>query len=186
MDTILIEHLKKQIKYLNNSCNLYDDGDLDEAIRIAATLRVIMYDNNPRSPSLLQQLGIKQSYKILTQSSSFTLPGEVYNLNMGFYKNSVYKPNLGEGSSKKIILVDDWLNQKVVVLDEDTHITKLELIKAAAHKDGGAHVGTDEPDNYAKLKKFGIDEAQHFVALRQMAYEFLVSVKENVNLKSYL
>lgn len=185
MDAKLLEHFKKQIKFLKNSCKLYDDGDLDEAIRIATILRVLMYDTGS-STSLLKQMGIKDSYKILTQSSSLNISGEIYHLNMGLIKDGVLQPNFGKGVIQKIIVVDDWLKQNVAVMDENTKITKLDLIKAAAHKDGGAHVDMNEPDNYKKIKECGIDEIQHFVALRQMGYEFLVSIEENENLKAFV
>lgn len=50
----LINHLDRQLNFLEHSCWLYDKGFRDEGIRIATVIRVLMY--NGRGPSLLRQL----------------------------------------------------------------------------------------------------------------------------------
>lgn len=59
----LAEQLERQIKYLKNSARLFDEGDEDEAIRLATTLRVLLHDstNKESAPSLLRQCGIKDT-----------------------------------------------------------------------------------------------------------------------------
>jgi hypothetical protein len=54
----LDEQLKRQLKYLDNSSLIYDQGDHEEAIRLAVTLRVLLHDTT-NSTSLLRHLGIK-------------------------------------------------------------------------------------------------------------------------------
>jgi hypothetical protein len=56
----LRNQLNRQIKFLENSCALFDNGDEDEAVRLATTIRVLLHDTN-KSKSLLKQLGIKDS-----------------------------------------------------------------------------------------------------------------------------
>lgn len=53
------EQLARQINFLNRSCNEFDNGNHDEAIRMATTLRVLLHDTN-NSKSLFTHLGIKE------------------------------------------------------------------------------------------------------------------------------
>lgn len=50
--------LHRQFKYLANSAILFDEGDHDEATRLATTLRVLLHDT-AQSTSLLTHLGLK-------------------------------------------------------------------------------------------------------------------------------
>src|SRR5215210_4761385 len=55
------QELKKQLGFLRRSCQWYDNGEVDEAIRIAVPIRTIIHDTS-RSTSLLTHLnatGIK-------------------------------------------------------------------------------------------------------------------------------
>lgn len=66
----LREQLFRQIKYLNNSAALFDQGDHDEAIRLATTLRVLLHDTferngRPNSTSLLSLIGEKNRIKFV-------------------------------------------------------------------------------------------------------------------------
>lgn len=66
----LIEQLNRQLKYLNNSAALFDQGDHDEAVRLATTLRVLFHntykkDGKPNSVSLLSQIGIKDKIRFI-------------------------------------------------------------------------------------------------------------------------
>ncbi|MBI4829592.1 MAG: hypothetical protein HY804_12445 [Nitrospinae bacterium] len=54
----LENELNKQIGFLTSSSNAFDNGNYDEAVRLAVTLRVLLYDT-PKSKSLLGQLGRK-------------------------------------------------------------------------------------------------------------------------------
>lgn len=49
-------HLSKQLGFLGRSCEAYDAGYIDEAVRIATVIRVLVHDTN-RSNSLLKHLG---------------------------------------------------------------------------------------------------------------------------------
>jgi len=60
----LDEQLVRQFKYLDNSAYLFDEGDHDEANRLATTLRVLLHDTNS-SVSLLKQLGIKDALRFI-------------------------------------------------------------------------------------------------------------------------
>lgn len=55
------EHLHTQYGYLARSAELFDLGYVDEAHRLALTLRVLCHDGRPPSVSLLTLLGVKDS-----------------------------------------------------------------------------------------------------------------------------
>lgn len=59
----LIEKFNQQKKFLKQACQLYDNGDSDNAILIAGHLRNILYDKRS-SKSVLTQLGIKASLRL--------------------------------------------------------------------------------------------------------------------------
>jgi len=183
------KHLKRQLDYIDRSCKLYDEGYEDEAIRIATAIRVIMHDTR-NSTSVLKHLNCK-NIRVLSQSSSVILGGEVFFLNMGLIQSGKFIPNFGNGVLQKKILVDDWWNQIAFILDDSLKLTKKDIVLAATNKDGGAHVDSNIPLAYEELIKFGnprgidtelgnhFEEEKvinaHFTALRQMGYELLNS-----------
>lgn len=56
--------LVQQMGWLERSCRDFDSGHHDEAIRIATTIRVLVYDG-PNSTSLLTHLGIKHALRFV-------------------------------------------------------------------------------------------------------------------------
>jgi hypothetical protein len=46
----LIDHLRRQLEYLRRSCELYDAGHLDEAVRLAMVIRVLIHDTKKTNP----------------------------------------------------------------------------------------------------------------------------------------
>ena len=63
------EQLARQLRFMRNSCRLYDEGDKEEAIRIGTSLRVLMRDTTdqkgrPLSASLFSHLKAKHKIKI--------------------------------------------------------------------------------------------------------------------------
>jgi hypothetical protein len=59
MTTYRFQHeLKKQLSFIENSCMAYDQGQVNEAIRIATSLRILLHDT-ALSISLLTHLDAK-------------------------------------------------------------------------------------------------------------------------------
>lgn len=54
----LIKQLIRQLNFLKKSALAYDQGDHEEAVRMAVSLRVLLHDT-PKSHSLLSQIGLK-------------------------------------------------------------------------------------------------------------------------------
>src|ERR687895_2541857 len=55
------EHLKRQLGYLETSCKLHDEGNKDEAIRIAGAIRTLFHSTKRIKSVLshLKQPGVK-------------------------------------------------------------------------------------------------------------------------------
>jgi hypothetical protein len=57
--------LKKQLRLLEPSCNAYDAGDHDEAVRIATQLAIIVYDSG-KNHSVVSLPGVKGRIRLLS------------------------------------------------------------------------------------------------------------------------
>ena len=55
------EYLRMHLSFLANSAAAFDRGEMDEAIRMAVSIRVLFHDTG-RSTSLLMQLGAKDIF----------------------------------------------------------------------------------------------------------------------------
>lgn len=59
---MLKEKLEEQLNLLRNSCELYDKGKIEEALKISSTLRILFCDKDSNS----QQLKQKETIKLLS------------------------------------------------------------------------------------------------------------------------
>ena len=186
-------HLVRKLTFLKRSCESYDAGATDEAIRIATIIRVLIH-NTKTSTSLLKHLNAT-TINLLSTTSNIT-PNTVMYFGLGMIQlsgsNCRYFPSLDFGPVKEMIPVSQWWNQIVFVLDPQTRLSRRKIILSAANQDGGAHVDASLSKEYEALSSDGaighftygsnenkayqqpIQEA-HFVAIRQMAYELLHS-----------
>lgn len=144
----LSAHLKRQLIFLRNSVAAYDNGYVEEAIRIGVVIRVLCHDTQS-SVSLLKQMGQKATLRLVTTAKTLSNDvladmdfGELM-AGMTFGRTLEYDP-VPEGSPA--ILCDDWWEQPVFIRDKKAY-TRKDVVLSAANKDGGAHV--DNPD--AKL-----------------------------------
>jgi len=60
------EALATQLRYIHRSCELFDQGYWDEAIRIGTSLRIILNNGGGNKKSLLQHLGVNRKIKLLS------------------------------------------------------------------------------------------------------------------------
>lgn len=187
----LAAHLRRQINYLRRSCELYDAGHLDDALRLAVCIRVLVHDT-PKSTSLLTLMGIKSTVRLAT---SFDFSNK---LPAGFTPTSIIPlfANSAEGgvsapfelpSPLTFLTVDDWWSE--VVWMQGQSLSRKQIVLASANKEGGAHVDAEVPtsilelrrglSNVSSLKVNGVEvgtpENYHFVLLRQFAHELLHS-----------
>jgi len=187
--------LKRQLGFLARSCQSFDAGYHDEAIRIAQCIRVLIHDTN-RQKSVLTHL---QAKHIALTSSCLDIaarirPGMralVFN-GMGRFEmgpdGARYFPKLGDAGQRYDLPVEQWWTQTIFILDPNTFVSRKDVVLTAADKDGGAHVDAALTATYERLVESGdlgvfIDKlgsqvaisGHHYVALRQMGHEILDS-----------
>jgi len=194
--------LIRQFGFLSRSCQSFDAGFHDEAIRIAQCIRVLMHDTQ-RQKSVLTHLGAK--HQITLTSTCFDIASKVTDPTslafgsrpnmfngMGRYSfdpdGTQYFPKLGGGMFRSNLPVEIWWKQTVFILDSDTWVCRKDVVLSAAEKDGGAHVDAKLTPYYERLiesgdlgyfaDENGVDRpitGHHYVALRQIGYEVLSS-----------
>ena len=185
------DHLKRQLKFLERSCEAYDNGYIDEGIRIATIIRVLVH-NTSHSTSLLKHLNAT-TINLATNGldpapQSIMYIGGQIKLENGKIS---YGPNLGSSPFAGHIPLSKWWDQVVMVVDKGHRITRRQIVLGAANSDGGAHVDIKLDRAYAALARDGVlgviyqvsngvgsskpVSGAHLVSLRQMAYELLNS-----------
>ena len=70
----LSAHLKRQLIFLRNSVAAYDNGCVEEAIRIGVVIRVLCHDTQ-HSESLLQKMGQKATLRLVMTAK--TVPNDI-------------------------------------------------------------------------------------------------------------
>ncbi|HBO7920498.1 TPA: hypothetical protein N2B41_005746 [Pseudomonas aeruginosa] len=145
----LAAHLKRQLIFLRNSVSAYDNGCVEEAIRIGVVIRVLCHDTQS-SVSLLKQMGQKATLRLVTTaetlSSDLLADMDFGELMAGMTFGHTLEYDLVPEDAPAILCAD-WWEQPVFIRDKKTY-TRKDVVLAAANKDGGAHV--DNPD--AKLQ----------------------------------
>lgn len=184
-------HLVRQLNFLWRSCAAYDGGHLDEAIRIATVIRVLIHDTK-RSTSLLKHLNAL-GIGLSTTVSTMDRPDTVFLFGMGqgtFTANgSTWEANTNSTAIVRQLPLSEWWNQ-VVFIAGKIQATRKSLVLTAADKDGGAHVDAKLTMEYEALMRTGdrgwfhyqgedgafrpIMDA-HLMYIRQMGFELLNS-----------
>lgn len=193
--------LSKQLEYIERSCELYDHGHRNEAIRVATALRVIFH-NTSNSTSLLAHLNalhvdvassLSESTGICIERQGATLIDSRLakpHLSFDFPTTRFYfEPFLVDTNIAQIPLQRWWDGEVVAVVDGHSFSRKT-LILAAANKDGGAHVDGELPEDYRLLteaapiarliKEFmptsdiSVEDLHH-ATIRQIAFEVFAS-----------
>jgi len=189
------DHLRRQIGFLQRSADAFDAGYIDEAVRIATTIRVLIH-NTGSSVSLLKHLNATTIS--LLSSCDGASPSTPLYMGLGVPKvkndggtiKATYAPLL-DGPVKIYVPVSKWWDMIVYVLGSGARLSRKKIVLTAANKDGGAHVDSALTSEYEALARQGavgylmtstggnaneqpFTDA-HFVAVRQMAYELLNS-----------
>lgn len=182
------EQLKRHISFIKRSCESYDTGDKTEALRIAVSLRVLFHDTM-NSISLLKHLNIKRTLRF----SSTIGTGKNHTQLEG--KFMIYIPvmisprgvsvSLDRAGRSVLCSADEWWNE--VVMAQDGHFSRKDIVLSAANQDGGAHVDANPNKKTIELKegigtltiiKNGLEVTEeltdhHFPLLRQFGHEVL-------------
>lgn len=154
--------LRKQLQFLRNSSALYDQGFVEEAVRIAMTIRVLMHDTG-NSTSLLALMGAK-GIRLLTSAPELGSDVVAFMSPLTFIRAQMDNPvggpptidvvclPAGEAplSAGRALTVSDWWGEVVYAFMDGQSASRRTLVLAAANQDGGAHV-KKLPYLYAKL-----------------------------------
>lgn len=187
-----VNHLQKQFEFLKRSCNAFDEGFKDEAIRIATVIRVLIHNTN-NSTSLLKHLNAT-TINLLTTCEDPSENAIMYS-GLGIFRISPdsgeHIPALSDAPYKAFVPVSKWWSQVVFIMGSQNKLRRRDIVLTAANKDGGVHVDSELTEDYEKLTKVGalgyyihasniVVEIQpftnsHLVAIRQMGYELLNS-----------
>jgi hypothetical protein len=182
--------LKRQVDFIERSCEIFDQGHEDEALRIALSIRVLIHDTN-QSKSLLTLLGVKNKIKINTTMTINRPENLEDDMEIIYIPLMITqfgrKPPLEKNDIKGTLSVNDWWNETIMI--QFNSITRKDIILTAANQDGGAHVD-NKPSSKTKELKEGIGILQiteggithhvdlidhHFPLIRQFAFELLES-----------
>jgi hypothetical protein len=153
-EDMLKRHLEEHIGFLKRSAELYDKGVVEEAKRLAVSIRVLLYDpiKPGRSKSLLGQLGMKESRQFIDTarprshaSSHAALVSTL--LTAG---PAEYSPLLSEMGSK-LVPFEQWWTATVIIDSNQRELSRQQLVLTVANQDGGAHVDAKLDDTYADL-----------------------------------
>jgi hypothetical protein len=170
-------HVRRQVKFIRNSCAFYDQGDVEEAVRIAVASRVLFHDST-HSVSLLTHLG-SNSISMLTTAAPFVDDPPMPNLylvqpvvdirltndNRTANMRCPCYPLLNRSMRNDSIPFSKWWAEELVIEHKEppSLLTRKNLVLAAANKDGGAHVDEElHPTyDYARLGS-GVEIEIHF------------------------
>lgn len=191
----LKDKLKQQMRFLKTSCELFDKGNTEEAIRLSTSIRILVHDTK-NSKSLLNQIN-KKNMKFYDTSSRFsssnllTYQGLLH-MKIGPNETEVIArlDNPPPERSIKKVKFDKWWEEIIVITDENKkRFYRKDLVLYAADKEGGAHVDSQIDEDYYNLsiaESFGWriingDQESNFnnpilQSIRQIAYELEKSI----------
>jgi hypothetical protein len=185
-------HLKTHMGFLQRSCTAYDEGNREEALRMAVSLRVLFHDTKS-STSLLSHLGVKATTRL---KSTFVSQKSVETDFPGFKCHAVLpvmltsagvKPPTDTWEVRSVCLADDWWNEGVW-LEGAIALSRRDIVLSAANQDGGAHVD-ENPSAKTRMVKAGpritvtingkpLESGManhHYPLIRQMTFEVTTS-----------
>lgn len=193
----LTKKLNEQLRFIQRSCEAFDQGAEDEAIRIATSLRIIFH-NTKMSVSLVTHLGLGGK-KMLSSSRGHGNWQDylAHQLNLSSPEPIRMLPLLGD-KFKELSIENWWSNEPVFVHDAQKYSRRM-IVLSAANKDGGAHVDEELEKYYEVLcageYSIGITgnleyngkppfpqgvtqypKNAHLALIRQFAHETLLSV----------
>ncbi|MDP3057940.1 MAG: hypothetical protein Q8N36_00550 [bacterium] len=200
--------MSKQIVFLQRSARDYDEGDEDEAQRMATTLRNLFHNNeksDSNSKALIQHLGITNTLSLISTTTPYLPANMVPYLGVitlrstgGLGGEYIANCLVDENMPNKWLGFDDWWNE--IIIDDKVHLfTRRDIIRNIADKDGGSHVDQRLNADYANLTKNnspgwthndGLNEIPFannvaYSVVRQIAAEVLLSFDWFLNIQSY-
>jgi hypothetical protein len=144
------ERLRTQLRFLERSIEAYDDGERDEAVRLAQTIRIVCHGTN-RSTSLLEHLKVVDSIEMLDTAGRPTpdnvLSSHPLTIIMVVPKGAdgyaehvpICDLPLSPGRAVGIVRFAEWWGWPVLIDQHGNRFTRKQLVTWYANKEGGAH-----------------------------------------------
>jgi len=154
----LRDQLREQYGFLQRSAAAYDSGFEGEAMRLATTLRVLLYDGGS-SRSLLRQLQVKDRLRFqdtalypspyLVQKAGLV----IIQITTGVEARHVTPLDMLTPSRiHRPLPFKPWWTLKVIEGSQGRTYSRGDLVLTMANQDGGAHVDPDLDADYAALR----------------------------------
>ena len=145
-----------QLKFLNASCEAYDEGDRDEFRRIALAVRVLVY-NNGQSKSLTDQLGLRgipfPAYSRCVDHRNLLSEMPLVMIQMG-PAGTIYLPCLDNGAAEpRMLSFEDWWGEEAFRSGGGVSMTRSGFVLHTANQAGGAHVDSEIDEEFYKIAK---------------------------------
>lgn len=189
----LVEHLKRQISFLERSAHAFDEGSEDEAVRSATVLRVLLHDTGS-STSLLKRLTVKERLSYVDTAESINprnLAPTAGLVMMQFSSDaggSYIAPldNLSPTRIKPNRPFKPWWEEPVTKDGQGNLFSRRDYVLTASNKEGGAHVDHTLDAAYVALVRdnalgwtYSLDEGTDqpmernpaYASVRQIAHE---------------
>lgn len=184
----LFDHWNEQLNFIQSSVRNFDEGNENEARRIATSLR-IMFHETSRSHSLFKQINLNHNFFLWSSGELYT-PSNLLSswilLQLNRSKDGLFYKPLGTNSKRTFFLsYEDWWNE-VIFDDKKNVFTRKDIVTFVANQDGGAHVDKALDGKYAELVKHNslgwtdgegnpIVNNPAYNAIRQIALEVIIS-----------
>lgn len=158
-----LEMLKQQYGFLKRSiASVVVCGNLDEALRIATTIRVLVHESGKSKPLLKQLDPCYLQLKIIDiPPPPLARPGakRLFYIGVAIEMNAQtgVRPVIdltNPAPGQQVVGLGDWWNQELLVFTDAGQkvvFTRKRLILTLANKEGGAHVDTELPCAYEKF-----------------------------------
>jgi len=204
VDPRLGREVQRQLRFVQKSCLLFDQGDHDEALRIAIAARVLFHQT-ARSNALVHQLGAEL---VEMMSSVEPLPAGAIQLGSGLYDNETQfqsKPTADGTGTETVFLsrmvpilgrrglypmpLPVWWRQEVCYSGTPAAISRKDFVLWTANKEE-PHIDLNVDPKFAAQRdpstEFTVSagdspaepvifEDRHLVQLRQIGFEILCS-----------
>jgi len=199
-DQRIDKKFQEQLGFLARSCEMFDNGHEEEALRLATSLRVFLHDTRS-STSLLSHMGLNGIDVLSTSRGHGDWQDYLAHEIRPVSPSPVWvRPLLG--NEFNAIPKADWWNVESVFSHGGESYTRRVIICSAANKDGGAHVDSKLEEYYEILcaGEYGpsltVDpkgggqypfttgvphyaKNAHLGLIRQFAHEFLTTANHN-------
>jgi hypothetical protein len=199
----LRQALETQLGFLRSSSRAFDDGNQQEAYRLATVVHMLVHDYGEKYKSILRLLGIKGKMRFVSSHEPphpdnvlFCPTLVAMRIYGGDDRASQYVPIFdGPLSALRRVQFDEWWTETIVQEGAGRfRLSRKNLIFALRNQEGGAHFDDElRNPNYARFSKPQISTPTvtrgnrppevllnvELVSMRQIAWEVDKSVSEH-------